>query len=546
MGVGPGYELTGYNTILDTLKLQNIINSRAFSLDLRSVDSPDGAIIFGGLDTKKFTGALEKTPIIPAAQAPDGFNRYWIQMDAVGITKPGQPYKKYANSGTPVFPDSGGTLSRLPTSIFNAILADFPGATEDGTSGIYLVDCSVASQAGTVDFTFGSTTIHVSYNDFIWHIQGYCYLGVAADDNAPVLGDSFLRAAYVIYDQDNQNLLLANAANCGTNLVAIGSGKDAVPSITGGCGGSTSTSSSSSSSSSSYVGSVTSSFPYSPSGSATYSPSVSATYTPTASATYVPSASATYVPSGSVTYYTSASVSTSYSSTDTSIYAPVETSTYSPGSVTKYPVYTTSTVYETSVHTTLGQVTTEVKSYTTVCPYEEETTTAAPVETMTVVPVAYPTTTSYTMSTVYATTTYTISKCAETVTNCPYGSKTTETVSLYTTLCPVEAEATSYHVAEAQVYNTAGLTTTTYSTETLTSTIHRHTYSASAGTAIPTYAAGYNATVTTAKYAQTNTAAGVSSSTPSAAQQFTGAAEGLRVGSLLVLGAAGMGVVALL
>lgn len=39
----------------------------------------------------------------------------------------------------------------------------------------------------------------------------------------------------VVYDQDNQNVLLANAADCGTNLVAIGKGVDAVPSITGAC-----------------------------------------------------------------------------------------------------------------------------------------------------------------------------------------------------------------------------------------------------------------------------------------------------------------------
>jgi hypothetical protein len=42
MGVGPGIELTGYPTIIDQLALQGVTQSRAFSLDLRSVDSPDG------------------------------------------------------------------------------------------------------------------------------------------------------------------------------------------------------------------------------------------------------------------------------------------------------------------------------------------------------------------------------------------------------------------------------------------------------------------------------------------------------------------------
>lgn len=59
----------------------------------------------------------------------------------------------------------------------------------------------------------------------------------------PVLGDSFLRAAYVVYDQDNGNIHLAQAADCGAheNLVAISSGRDAVPSTSGDCTGATAT-----------------------------------------------------------------------------------------------------------------------------------------------------------------------------------------------------------------------------------------------------------------------------------------------------------------
>jgi hypothetical protein len=177
MGVGPGHELTGYNTIIDELALQGVTQSRAFSLDLRSVDSPDGAIIFGGIDTMKYKGNLEKCPIIPAAESPDQFNRYWIYMNSIGITKPGEAPKTYTSAitnpkGQAVFLDSGGTLSRLPTPIFNAILADFPGASQDGNSGLYLVDCALGSQAGSIDFGFGSTVINVPYNEFIWHISG--------------------------------------------------------------------------------------------------------------------------------------------------------------------------------------------------------------------------------------------------------------------------------------------------------------------------------------------------------------------------------------
>jgi hypothetical protein len=33
------------------------------------------AIIFGGIDTMKYSGLLEKRPIIPASRSPDDFDR---------------------------------------------------------------------------------------------------------------------------------------------------------------------------------------------------------------------------------------------------------------------------------------------------------------------------------------------------------------------------------------------------------------------------------------------------------------------------------------
>jgi len=49
----------------------------------------------------------------------------------------------------------------------------------------------------------------------------------------------------------------------------------------------------------------------------------------------------------------------------------------------------------------------------------------------------------WTTSTVYATSVYTVTSCAPTVTNCPVGHVTTDIVSLYTTVCPVTATETT-------------------------------------------------------------------------------------------------------
>jgi hypothetical protein len=242
MGVGPPLLslASPYPLIIDSLKEQNFTNSRAFSLDLRSFDQPQGSIIFGGIDTMKYQGYLEKLPIIHPEVSPDGKNRYWINMNYVAITLPdGTTTKLYeANDGgsnVPVVLDSGTTLTNLPTTLYRAIVDIFPTA-KLSTDGWYLVDCALGNSTGSMDFGFGNKLIRVAYKDFIWHDDDLCVLGVREDNSRTILGDTFLRAAYVVYDQDNREIHLAQADNCGSNLVPIGAGVNAVPSIKGGCG----------------------------------------------------------------------------------------------------------------------------------------------------------------------------------------------------------------------------------------------------------------------------------------------------------------------
>ncbi|KAI8712777.1 Peptidase A1 domain-containing protein [Fusarium sp. LHS14.1] len=239
MGASPwlsGWE-GDYPLVLDNLATQGFINSRAFSLDIRSIGSDKGSVIFGGIDTRKFSGQLEKRPIIPGDDSPDGYTRYWVYLDGLTLVQNGKKIPIFSKpTRQAVMLDSGYTLSTLPGPIVQAIVESFPTAKTIPESPLYSVDCSVMDMAGTVDFLFGETLIKVPYRDFIWkRPDGACRLGVFQDDNFPVLGDTFLRAAYVVYDWDNRNIWLANNEDCGSKLVTIGKGPNAVPALTGEC-----------------------------------------------------------------------------------------------------------------------------------------------------------------------------------------------------------------------------------------------------------------------------------------------------------------------
>ncbi|TGO89146.1 hypothetical protein BPOR_0123g00170 [Botrytis porri] len=195
------------------------------------------------------------------------------------------------------------------------------------------------------------------------------------------------------------------------------------------------------------------------------------------------------------------------------------------GSITSAIQYTTSTAYVTTVYTItscaatvtdcpgrIGSVTTEtVSSYTTVCPVTASATStssgegisvsskqsSAPgvptsqtasssVQGLTTSPVssssAQGTATSpitsvvqYTTSTAYITSVYTITSCAATVTDCPgrIGSVTTETISSYTTICPV-TETSGNSGLVSSTSSTAGVPVpTTANTSYGTSTVYQ-------------------------------------------------------------------------
>lgn len=187
LGLSP--PLTGeaeYPYVLDNMVDQELIPSRAFSLDLRDIDSPDGALIFGGVDTGKYIGELAKCPMLDTADTPNNTDRYWITMDYVGITDSNGDSGLLSNDEVTVFLDSGSTISTLPTSLFEAIGNAFSplGAQYDESSGYYLISCDVMEQSGSVDFGFGDKVISVSYENFIWAPEGAgtCLLGMQASD----------------------------------------------------------------------------------------------------------------------------------------------------------------------------------------------------------------------------------------------------------------------------------------------------------------------------------------------------------------------------
>jgi hypothetical protein len=229
-----------YNNLPAQMVADGVIQSNAYSLWLNDLDASTGSILFGGVDTDQYHGSLETLPV----QKESGFFAEFL-ITLTEITLGSTAIAK--NQALAVLLDSGSSLTYLPDSIAEGIYEEV-NAQYDSSEGAAYVPCSLASNTTTLDFTFSSPTISIAMNELVIEVASSsgrqltfsdgtpaCLFGIApAGSGTSVMGDTFIRSAYLVYDLSNNQISIAqtnfNATN--TNVVEIGTGSTGVPDAT--------------------------------------------------------------------------------------------------------------------------------------------------------------------------------------------------------------------------------------------------------------------------------------------------------------------------
>lgn len=169
---------------------------------------------------------------------------YYVRVQSLTMTKPDQhSSNQYDQGNFSALLDSGASSILTPVGIASQICDDVGGfqATQLGIISC-VVPCNVKDKSGGLDVDFEGKTIRVGFDDLIMEVDilGHTYCLLAVDDTVVatdppmyILGDPFLRAAYAVFDWDNQQVHLAQAADCGSEVVAMGVGSDIVPIVAG-------------------------------------------------------------------------------------------------------------------------------------------------------------------------------------------------------------------------------------------------------------------------------------------------------------------------
>ncbi|KAL4973821.1 aspartic peptidase domain-containing protein [Aspergillus desertorum] len=249
-----------YANLPERLVANNITSSNAYSLWLNRLGSDEGTILFGGINTAHYTGPLRTLPVV---RYNGNYIHLWLTLTEMGVDSASDDItKSYSDikstDGKQELPfvallDSGATLTYLPSNIVAQIFSDLDVHLYEPEQFGY-VPCDtylVGREDYNLTFTFSGVTIRVPLRELVLRdaISGpgrnalplpnsnntdeeSCLFGILPNtDLFPILGDTFLRSAYVVFDLDNNEISLAQAnADPGDDrILEIGSGEDAVP-----------------------------------------------------------------------------------------------------------------------------------------------------------------------------------------------------------------------------------------------------------------------------------------------------------------------------
>ncbi|KAM3504737.1 hypothetical protein MY11210_008239 [Beauveria gryllotalpidicola] len=246
------------------------INTVAYSLWLNDLDASTGNLLFGAVDTEKYQGELARLDLLSSGNQVVEFD---VALTSVaGYSSTGSD--SFSSSSFPITAllDSGTTLSYLPTDIAQQIWQEV-GAAYVSSLQIAVVPCAYASSSAYLSFGFGGTggpRINVTMDELVLDQAGVtmsngrqsnvpaCAFGIQAQSastdgsaNTYLLGDTFLRSAYVVYDLENNQVAIAptkfNAS--ASNVVPFPSMGATIPSSTPAPGANTTNSGSSGTSS---------------------------------------------------------------------------------------------------------------------------------------------------------------------------------------------------------------------------------------------------------------------------------------------------------
>ena len=229
-----------YDNLPARLVADGRIGTNAYSIWLDDINSTTGSLLFGGIDKSQYQGNLVT---IPVQKVGSSYREFFITM--TGLDSGSLPIAN--DMALAVLLDTGSSLTYLPDDLADSVFQAV-NATWLKQSQIAVIPCDKGLSEDSITFHFSKpASISVLLRELVLPIistngkpprlpdgSTACLFGIFPSGNgARVLGDTFLRSAYVVYDIANNEVSLAqsnfDAKPAGSDVVKIGPGKNQLP-----------------------------------------------------------------------------------------------------------------------------------------------------------------------------------------------------------------------------------------------------------------------------------------------------------------------------
>lgn len=197
-----------YDNLPIQMKQQGLIKANAYSLYLNSLSAQEGSLLFGGVDHSRYTGTLQTLRLLPQYKGAQP-NAFYVLMNSLSLYNKKNQVAQVGSGDIPVLLDSGSTLSYVPTKLVYAIAKSIDAKMSQ--DGYIVMSCNAS---GGLRFNLGGIEINVDFSQMLFptNYKQYCIVGLVPTSEGPyILGDSFLRSVYAVYDLDNLEIALAQA-----------------------------------------------------------------------------------------------------------------------------------------------------------------------------------------------------------------------------------------------------------------------------------------------------------------------------------------------
>ncbi|KAL2021564.1 hypothetical protein VTK56DRAFT_7063 [Thermocarpiscus australiensis] len=206
LGLAMSDSVTG--TFLQTLRAQKVLSSLVFGVSLNrdSDGTNDGQVTFGSVDRAKYTGDISFNNV----SSPEREAGEWvIRMDGSSFNG-----KSTGVSGRLAYIDTGTSFIFAPPDDLAALFKLVPGASS-GQNGDYVEYTVPCDTTLPVTVTFSGVSYDISAKDWVVKSGDHCIsrlYGYEIKEGTWLLGDTFLKNVYTVFDADNMRIGFASKA----------------------------------------------------------------------------------------------------------------------------------------------------------------------------------------------------------------------------------------------------------------------------------------------------------------------------------------------